>query len=222
MKDTPTIIECLLDPQLLNLSASLAQQTALKGFYGLPLSPEERAIWVECTGRSSVPTRPFREGTFICGARGGKDSRLQTPTLTFEAAFGGHDRYLGRGEFGVIPLVCQDQRATRVSFGYLKAAFEQSPLLRSLVDDITASEIKLTNRLSILCFPCTLASLRGWSNPCGGMNEIAFYRLEGQADSDVEIQASIRRGMLSFPNPKLVKISTPYTKSGLLYQDFKR
>ncbi len=38
---------------------------------------------------------------------------------------------------------------------------------------------------------------------------------------DAEIQASIRRGMLSFPFPRLVKISTPYMKSGVLYDDFK-
>jgi hypothetical protein len=54
------------------------------------------------------------------------------------------------------------------------------------------------------------------------MDELAFFRLEGQADSDVEIQASIRRGMISFPTIRLVKISTPYMKSGILYDDFKR
>lgn len=50
---------------------------------------------------------------------------------------------------------------------------------------------------------------------------MAFYRLEGSADSDVEIQASIRRGVLAFPGTRLVKISTPYMKSGVLYEDFQ-
>jgi hypothetical protein len=95
-------------------------------------------------------------------------------------------------------------------------------MLRSSVENVLALEIKLITRVSILCFPCTHASLRGWSNPCGGMDEPAFYKLEGQADSDVEVQASIRRGMLSFPNPKLIKISTPYMKAGLIYSDFKQ
>jgi hypothetical protein len=54
------------------------------------------------------------------------------------------------------------------------------------------------------------------------MDELAFFRLEGSADSDVEIQASIRRGMLSFPRPRLVKVSTPYMRSGVLYEDFTR
>ena len=97
----------------------------------------------------------------------------------------------------------------------------QSTYLTSLVEDITANEIKLTNRLSALCFPCTAGSLRGWSNPSGVLSELAFYRLEGSFDSDAEIQQSVRRGMLSFPHPKLIKISTPYAKSGVLYHDFK-
>jgi hypothetical protein len=222
LKEIPTIIQFLTDPQLLGLNVSPAQQTLLKSLYGLPLTAEERQLWTQCTGRSSYPGRPFREATVLAGARGGKDSRIAAPVLAYEAVFGGHERYLGKGEFGILPLVAQDARATRIAFGYLKDAFTRSLLLAALVEDITSHEIKLTNRLSSLCFPCTHSSLRGWSNPAAGMSEVAFYRLEGQADSDVEIQASIRRGMLSFPNPKLIKISTPYVKSGLLYQDFRQ
>ena len=57
--------------------------------------------------------------------------------------------------------------------------------------------------------------------PAGVMDEVAFFRLEGQADADVEIQASIRRGMIAFPTTRLVKISTPYMRGGVLYEDFK-
>jgi hypothetical protein len=222
MTDIPTILDFVTDPQLLGLAVSPAQQTLLKSIYGLPLTSDEHELWTQCTGRTSYPGRPFREATVLAGARGGKDSRIATPTLAYEAVFGGHARYLGKGEFGILPLVAQDHRATRIAFSYLRDAFTRSPLLASMVDDTTTSEIKLTNRLSPLCFPCTQSALRGWSNPVGAMSEVAFFRLEGQADSDVEIQASIRRGMLSFPHPKLIKISTPYMKSGLLYQDFKR
>ena len=59
--------------------------------------------------------------------------------------------------------------------------------------------------------------------PGGGvLDELAFFRLEGAADSDVEIQASIRRGMLAFASTRLVKISTPYMQGGVLYDDFVR
>jgi hypothetical protein len=109
-----------------------------------------------------------------------------------------------------------------VAFGYIRGLLNGSPLLRALVKGELSLEILLTNGLSVMCFPSTLRSLRGWSMPAGVMDEVAFYRLEGQVDSDAEIQASIRRGMLSFPEPRLVKISTPYLRSGVLWEDFRR
>jgi hypothetical protein len=158
----------------------------------------------------------------IAGARAGKDSRIAAPVVCYEALFGGHERHLARGERGVIPLVAQDQRATRIAFSYIGDYLTRSPLLAAQVDEVLAQEIQLRNGLSIFCFPCTLRSLRGWSIPVGVMDEVAFFRLEGQADADVEVQASIRRGMIAFPTARLVKISTPYMKGGVLYEDFTR
>jgi hypothetical protein len=85
--------------------------------------------------------------------------------------------------------------------GYIRDYFTRSPLLTSLVAEVLATEIVLTNRITVSCFPCTLRSLRGWSMPVGVMDELAFFRLESQADADVEVQASIRRGMIGSPRP---------------------
>jgi hypothetical protein len=218
----PSIVEFVTDPQLLGLSVSPAQRTLLKSIYGLALDEEEFHIFRQCTGRDTYPAHPFGEVTAISGARGGKDSRIAAPCACYEAVFGGHERHLARGERAMIPLVAQDQRATKIAFGYIRDYMTRSPLLASLVEDVLTSEIVLTNGLTVACFPCTLRSLRGWSIPSGVLDEFAFFRLEGQADSDVEIQASIRRGMISFPHTKLIKISTPYMRSGVLYDDFRR
>src|SRR5262249_15728946 len=218
----PTIIEFVTDPHLLGLSVSPAQRTLLRASYGLPLDESEIDVWRVCTGRETYSAHPFSEATVIAGARAGKDSRIAAPTVCYEAVFGGHERHLARGERGVIPLVAQDQRATKIAFGYIRDYMTPSPLLASLVAEVLASEIVLTNGVAIACFPCTLRSLRGWSIPVGVMDELAFYRLEGQADSDVEVQASIRRGMIAFPTTRLLKISTPYMKGGILYEDFQR
>jgi hypothetical protein len=91
-----------------------------------------------------------------------------------------------------------------------------------MLSEMLSSAITLTNGLTIECFPCTLRSLRGWTIPVGVLDELAFFRLEGQADSDVEVQASLRRAMLGFPAPRLVKISTPYMRSGVLWDDFRK
>lgn len=83
------------------------------------------------------------------------------------------------------------------------------------------SEVRLSNRVTLATFACTLRGLRGWSIPAGVLDELGILRLEGQADSDVEIQTSVRRGMINFPSPRLVKISTPYPKAGVLYGDWR-
>src|SRR5207245_7145858 len=141
---TPSIADCVADPQLLGLHVSPAQRTLLKAVYGLPLDAEELALWKQCTGRDRYPAQPFAEVTVVAGARAGKDSRIASPIVVYEAGFGGHERHLARGERGVIPLVAQDARAAKIAFGFISQYMTGSPLLRSLLDgDPLASEIVL-------------------------------------------------------------------------------
>ena len=217
---SPDIIEFTTDPQLLGLSLSLAQETLLRAIYGLDLNEEQLDLWRECTDRHEYPGKPFGEVTVVSGARSGKDSRIAAPVALYESLFGGHERHLSPGERAIVPVVAQDARATAIAFGYIRDGLRRSPILASTVVDERASEIDLENRVTIRCFPCTMRSLRGWSIPVGILDEVAFWRIEGSADSDVEVQTSFRRGGLGFPSPKLLKISTPYLRSGILYNDF--
>lgn len=220
----PTIVDFVEDPLFLGLALSPAQRTLLKAIYGLPLDPEELALWRRCTGRPHYPGKPFAEVTVVAGARAGKDSRIAAPIACYEAVFGGHAAFGTPGEPIVIPLVAQNERGTKIAFSYIKAYLLGSPLLVGMVaGKPLATEISLTNGITISCFPSTIGATRGWSIPVGVMDELAFFRLEEAAASDEEIQASIRRGMINFPTlTRLVKISTPYMKSGVLYEDFKR
>lgn len=219
--NVPNIIEFVLDPELLGLSLSPAQETLLRTIYGLPLSSEQIDIYRECTGRERPPEHGFGEVTVLAGARAGKDSRIAAPMVVYEALFGGHEKQLARGEKSVIPLVAQDKKATKIAYDYIREYLMGSKVLASTVEEVLAYEITLTNGTTIACFPCTNRSLRGWSIPSAALDEVAFFRLEGSAVSDAEIQASIRRGMLNFTHPRLVKISTPYMKSGVLFDDFR-
>lgn len=220
----PNIVEFTTDPQLLGLSISIAQETLLRGIYGLPLPTQDhRDVWHLCTGG-----RPYRDGhqypevTVIAGARSGKDSRIEAPALGWEGVFGRHEQRLGRGERGVIPLVSQDARANAVARGYLFSYLQDAPLLRALVSEVKQNELQLSTRIGYACFPNTAPSLRAWSMPAGGMNEVGVWSLDGAADSDVEIQAAIRRGMVGFDRTLLLKCSTPYMRGGLLHDDFER
>jgi hypothetical protein len=218
----PTIIEFVTDPQLLGLSISPAQGTLLKAIYGLPLDSGERDLWQRCTGRSTYPGAPFYEVTCIAGARSGKDSRLAIPIALYEATFGGADERLAKGERGIVPIVAQDEKATRVAFSYARDYALGSPLLRKLVEEARERELRFTNRIWLTCFACTAKSLRAWSIPSAIMDEVAFYRLEGALDADQEIQTAIRRGGVGFAYQRLVKISTPSIKGGVLWDDFSK
>jgi hypothetical protein len=63
----PTIIDFGQDPQLLGLTLSPAQETLLRGAYGLLPSPEQLAIWRLCTGRMQYPAQAFGV-TVVAGA----------------------------------------------------------------------------------------------------------------------------------------------------------
>ena len=118
-------------------------------------------------------------------------------------------------------VVAQDTRAASIVFSYIQAHFDHG-ILKSQMNEATATEIRLKNRAVIGTFSSTIRSLRGWSIPCGAMDELAFWRAVGAADSDEEVQASSRRGGLSFPVQRLVKVSTPYLKSGVLHADHQQ
>jgi hypothetical protein len=118
----PTVVEFVTDPQLLGLTISPAQETLLRVIYGLPLvTDDQRELFCLCTGRTTYRDgHAFPEVTVLSGARGGKDSRIAAPIVAYEALFGGHERYLHRGERGIIPLVAQDARGAKIAFGYIK------------------------------------------------------------------------------------------------------
>jgi hypothetical protein len=217
----PDIVRFVSHPKWLNLPLSLHQETLLRAIYGLPMpTPEHLDIFRQCTGRATYVPRNYPEVTVISGARSGKDSRIAGSIAVYEACFGGHR--LAPGERGVIPIVAQDHRAAKIAFDFVRTYLQATPACESLITNITANEVTLSNGLSIATFPCTVKSLRGWSIPCGVMDELAFFRFEGSQESDIEIQTSIRRGMINFARTKLVKISTPYLKSGVLYEDFQK
>jgi len=120
------------------------------------LDEPEQAIFRDCTGRATYTAQSFSEVTVIAGARAGKDSRIAAPIVVYEAVFGGHEQPRGARERAVIPLVAQDARAARIAFGYIREYLTRSPCSRPRGRRALASEITLTNGITIMCFPCTL------------------------------------------------------------------
>jgi hypothetical protein len=218
----PDIIEFVSTRPWLALSLSSAQRALLKVIYGLPLDDEETDLYHLCTGRQAAyqEGHPFSEVTVIAGRRAGKDSRIACPILLYESVFGGFESQLSTGERGVIPLVAQDERGAKVAFGYVQSYLVENALLRRMVAEELKYELRLTNRMSIVIFACTAKALRGYSIPAAVMDEAAFFRSESGATVDYEVQAAIRPAGISFPQQRLLKITTPSMKAGIVWDDF--
>ena len=209
-----------IDPELCNLDLSPAQATLLKAFDADSLTEEEQTIYRECVGRD-YELRTCSELTAIAGARSGKDSRIATPIALFEAFIRDHS-YLAPGERGYVLIIAQDARAGQIALSYMRATIENSPMLRSSVLEFKKTEIVLNNNIVIAVYPCNYRAPRGITIICGIADEVAFWRDEASANPDVEIIRAMRRGMANVPTAKLIKISTPYAKNGVLYDDFTR
>jgi hypothetical protein len=221
----PDIVEFVTHQDFLGLSISPAQESLLRTIYGLPFeTAEQEDLFHLCTGRQQpyTPGSPFEEITVVSGRRGGKDSRIACPIAIFEAIFGGYEDHLSKGERGIIPIVAQDARGTDVAFTYIREYIVGNPLLREILAEEYKFELRLKNRMSVVAFACTAKSLRGWSVPCAIMDEVAFFRTESGAIVDLEIQKALIPAGVNFKQQRLIKISTPHVKAGVIWTDFEK
>ena len=217
----PDIITFTTSPDWLGLDLSAPQRSLLKASNGIPLSEEEMGYFRACTGRTTDPRINFPTVVVIAGARAGKDSRLVAPTALYEAVFGGHS--ISKGETPTIALYAQGKDAATVTFNYISDYATKSPRLSEMVEgEPLRTRLTLDNGFVVRTFPATRIAARAFSLPVAVLNESAFYRFEGSANADVEILTSVRRGMLNFPRRKLLIVSTPYSKAGILYDHFRR
>ena len=210
------IIQAIADPNILGDTLSILQRAGLKALYGLPMTDEEAEIALRHTGATWAPGQQYREAAFVCGRRSGKSDKIASNVALYEAFFGEHP--LSPGETGVVLLLAQNMRQAKVVKGYIEGKIDKSPLLARHVVASTAHEIVLDNRITIAIHPSSFRSIRGLSVVCCICDEIAFWWTEeGYANPDAEVIRAVRPAMATFPNPKLLLVSSPYTRSGVLW-----
>jgi hypothetical protein len=215
------IIEFITHPELLNdQTLSVAQKAFLKAIYGLTLNAEEREIYQQATGRSEYASVEQNEATLIAGRRSGKTSKIGATIAMFEAF---RDHHLSRGESGFVMLIAPTKKQAENTMRYIRAHLRSSPLLRKQVARWSRDEIELSNNVSIVCYPCSYVAVRGMSVICCICDELAFWQHdETAANPEEEVLAALRPAMATFPTAKMIKISTPYRKEGILWRDFQQ
>jgi hypothetical protein len=215
------IMEFVCDPNFLNdQTLSRAQTTVLKSIYGMPLNEEELTIYRGATGREKYLEGEQKESTIICGRRGGKTGKLAASVVCFEAF---RDHGLPRGEDGYIMLLAPTLKQARIAFRYIRSYLRKSPILRRHVAKATRDEITLTNNVVIGCYASTHDGVRGRTIIAVICDEIGFWPSDDDAASPAEeVLAALRPGMATVRNAKILKISTPFIKVGLLWDEFSR
>jgi terminase large subunit-like protein len=221
MQDLPLdIISFAERPDLLNEQRlSVVQKTILKALYGLPLSDDELEIYQSGTARVAYEQREQNEMTLIAGRRGGKTT-IAAIIAIYEAC---RKHGLPPGEQGCVMLLASTIPQSGMAFKYIVNYFRRSPLLDSRCVKITKSEIFLDNGVVIACHPSSHHGVRGRSIIAVICDEIAFWPYgEEAANPAGEILSALRPAMATLCNTKIVKISTPFAKAGILWDEYQR
>jgi hypothetical protein len=122
----------------------------------------------------------------------------------------------------VMVVAVEIKKQARVTFNYIKDKLVASPLLSKMIVKVLSDEIELNNGVSIQVFPCSQAKIRGQSILCFIGDEVAFWKSdEHLQDLDKHVISAARTGM-SFPNSKMIKISSPWTTQGVIFEDFEK
>jgi hypothetical protein len=194
-----------------------AWRTFLGALFSLPI--EDEALYAECTGGRPLPARPAREGFLVVGRRGGK-SFVCALVGVFLAAFRVYS--LAPGEKAIVMLLAADRKQAKVLFRYARAFVEGVPMLKSMVERVTADAIELDNGVVIEVHTSSFRSVRGFTIAAALCDEIAFWRAEDSANPDVEILNAIRPAMATVENSLLLCFSTPYSRAGVLWDAFRK
>jgi hypothetical protein len=193
-------------------------KVALKAVFGLPMDKKEKQIYRKFTGRKRIPRQQFKENFFIVGRRGGK-SFISAVIACYLALFHDWRPFLAPGEKGWIMIIASDRTQARVIMGYIKAIL-QLKIFKNQIDKELTSEIWLKNQVLIRIATCDYRTLRGYTILAAVCDEIAFWRSEG-ANPAEEILTALRPALATVPGSLLLGISTPYAKSGPLYENFR-
>jgi hypothetical protein len=195
-------------------------RVALAALEGRPLDAQALHMLRLCTGRQNAPTEPVREFVAIVGRRGGK-SRIGAVLAIEAACFRDWRSYLAPGEVCTIAIIAADRPQARTVFSYIRGLLESIPMLRQRITRQTAHTIELTGKVRIEVTTASARTTRGYSFGLVCADEAAFWRSETTTEPDSEVIAAIRPGMTTLPGSRLVIISSPYARRGVLWEAFR-
>ena len=162
------------------------------------------------------------------GVRSGK-STIASFIISYEAVCGGHEEFVRPGRRLYCFQIAQDLRQAKYALHDIQANLESIPFLArplksggSRIQAVTADRIDLWNGVTIATTPPTVKSVRGYDSPAAVLDEVAvWYQEADSANPDFEIYRQVKSRQAQFARPKIVGLSSPWNKGGLLYSRVK-
>jgi hypothetical protein len=225
-RKTISIIDAIKNPKLFgslfpDLTSWSAWIVFLKAVFGIEMDPKELELYRACTKRTEPPSSGVKEAYAMVGRRGGK-SRIISFAAVYLACFYDFKKYLVPGEIGQVICLARDKDQARVVFNYIQAILTLVPALKQMiVGDPKTDEIELTNGITILVKTSDYRTVRGPTTVCAIADEVAFWQSQG-VSPDTEIFAALRPSMATIPEAKMLVISSPYAKAGVLFDAYKK
>lgn len=218
-----TIRQAMTDPNLFGGQfggeSFAAWRALLAAFYGLELTDDEAATVKDLTGRENLPESAFPELWLAIGRRGGK-SQIAALIAVYEALFKDHQDKLAPGEVATVMCIASDRKQVRSVMRYVSGMVASNAMLAKSVVKEQGEIIEFDNRAVIEVATASHRTTRGYTLSVAILDEIAFWHIEG-ANPDKEIVTGLRPG-LSTLGGKLVALSSPYAKRGVLWDTHKR
>ena len=213
--------EHLFKPLFRDMASWGAWQTFLKALFALPLKKVEAALYRQATGREAIPGQPFLEAWVVAGRRSGK-SFIAALIAVFLACFKDYRPHLAPGERAHILVIAADRGQAQAIFRYIKGFLASIPMLARMVESEKAESIDLTNRVTVSVATCSYKSVRGFTAAAVICDEVAFWRSDEGADPAIEVIRAVRPALATIPDSLLLGISSPYARSGPLWEAYRK
>jgi hypothetical protein len=196
-------------------------KAVLKAAFALPMAPSELEAFKGVAERDP-PRKRVRELWCLVGRRGGKDS-IASALAAYFAGFVDW-RALGLlrpGEAAAILCLATDKPQARIIENYTRAFFQKIELLKPLVERDTAEGLELSTGAELLVLASNFRGVRGRSIALAVLDECAFWRDERTQNPDVEVYQALAPSLATLDGSMIVGITTPYRRSGLVWQKHK-
>jgi hypothetical protein len=193
----------------------------LKGAFALPMTPQELITFGALAGGRSPPKKRVKELVVVASRRCGKDSASAMMAAYMSCLEQSHLGHLRPGEKAHVLLIACDRDQANIVNDYTRAFFDDLPDLGGMVTRRTRSGIELNNGVSISITTNSFRQSRGRTVLLAVLDECAYYRDENSASPDTELYRALSPSLSTIPNSMMCLISSPYKRSGLLFDKWK-